>query len=275
MQENNPVYESISAAATRGALHHSMLISGSGDRLAAALYAAAGHQCLAEGKRPCLACSACRKVMQGIHPDVTAAEDKEHKLISIDVVRKLRSDAYVIPNEGRRKVYIFDDCARLDARSQDVLLKVVEEGPPYAAFIFLAESASELLPTLRSRSVELKLQGEAAAEENEAAEEFCRSLGLSRGEAAHQLLVMSAGKLKRDELQAFLLSARSRLTEALLLHYREDPAAGEAVRAAAKLPKEKLSILIDLLQKHAEDCDYNGGAGLILGALAAELEDIL
>ena len=38
-----------------------------------------------------------------------------------------------------------------------MLLKTVEEGPPYAAFLFCAENASVLLPTIRSRCVEVKL----------------------------------------------------------------------------------------------------------------------
>ena len=49
------------------------------------------------------------------------------------------------------------DCTRLNEKDQNVLLKTVEEGPPYAAFLFCAENASVLLPTIRSRCVEVKL----------------------------------------------------------------------------------------------------------------------
>ena len=145
-------------AAARGALPHALIFSGPGDRLAAAQFAAAAFECTAQGRRPCGVCEACRKVLAGIHPDVTVVHDPEHKIMSVDLVRSVRSDAYIIPNEGARKVYLFDDCGQLDDRCQDILLKVVEEGPPYAAFLFCTENSAGILRTLRSRCVELKLR---------------------------------------------------------------------------------------------------------------------
>ena len=144
------------AAAKRGALSHALIFSGSGDRVSAARYAAAAMECTAESK-PCLACPACRKVMQDIHPDVTFVRDAEHKELSIDTVRAMRADAFIRPNEGVRKVYIFEDCTILTEKDQNVLLKLVEEGPAYAAFFFCAENPAVLLQTIRSRCVEVKL----------------------------------------------------------------------------------------------------------------------
>ena len=131
-------------------------LPGRGDRLAAARFAAAALECTGQDK-PCGVCPACRKVLSDIHPDVTAVRDEAHKNIAVDVVRGIRADAYIQPNEGLRKVYIFPDCALLTEQDQNVLLKIVEEGPPYAAFLFCAENPSQVLQTLRSRCVELKL----------------------------------------------------------------------------------------------------------------------
>ncbi len=86
-------------AARRGTLSHALLISGSGDRLALAKYAAAAMECGSAGEKPCGICAACRKVLMDIHPDVITALDPDHKNLSVDVVRSVRSDAYVIPNE--------------------------------------------------------------------------------------------------------------------------------------------------------------------------------
>ena len=96
------------AAASRGALSHALIFSGNGDRVSAARYAAAAMECTG-AQKPCLACPACRKVMQDIHPDVTFVRDAEHKELSVDTVRAMRADAFIRPNEGARKIYIFED----------------------------------------------------------------------------------------------------------------------------------------------------------------------
>ena len=151
------------AAASRGALSHALILSGAGDRNAAAHYAAAALECTGTDK-PCLACAHCRKVLADIHPDVLTVRDDEHAELSVDVIRGVRTDAFIRPNEGACKVYIFPDCTRLNEKDQNVLLKTVEEGPPYAAFLFCAENASVLLPTIRSRCVEVKLPPTVPAE---------------------------------------------------------------------------------------------------------------
>ena len=154
---NDPIARRIREAAGRGTLSHALLFSGSGDRIAAAQYAAAAMECQGGGQKPCGTCPACRKVFSGIHPDVITVRDEAHKNLSVDTVRQIRADAYIRPNEGARKVYIFPDCTILTEQDQNVLLKIVEEGPPYAAFLFCAENSSVVLQTLRSRCVELKL----------------------------------------------------------------------------------------------------------------------
>ena len=132
----------IREAAGRGTLSHALLFTGGGDLAAAARYAAAALECQEEGAKPCGLCPACRKVHSDIHPDVLTVRDAAHKNIAVDVVRSVRADAYIRPNEGRRKVYIFPDCGLLTEQDQNVLLKIVEEGPPYAAFLFCAENAA-------------------------------------------------------------------------------------------------------------------------------------
>ena len=160
------------AAAGRGALPHALIFSGSGDRVAAARYAAAAMECTAQHK-PCLTCPACRKVVQDIHPDVSFVRDAEHKELSVDTVRTMRADAFIRPNEGARKVYIFEDCTILTEKDQNVLLKLVEEGPAYAAFFFCAENPAVLLQTIRSRCVEVKLS--PVSQEADAPGERCAS----------------------------------------------------------------------------------------------------
>ena len=201
LPETEPAARRIREAAGRGTLSHALLFTGPGDRLAAARMAAAALECTGSGSRPCGACPACRKVRQDIHPDVITVRDEQHKNLSVDVVREMRADAFIRPNEGRRKVYLFPDCALLTEQDQNVLLKLVEEGPPYAAFLFCAENTNQVLQTLRSRCVELKLHpaaGEGAGLP-EAAEALCRCVGSRRRGAVAELAVrLEKKRLSRD-----------------------------------------------------------------------------
>ena len=281
LPENDPIAARVREAATRGTLSHALLFTGSGDRLAAARYAAAGLECTGEGTRPCGVCPGCRKVLGDIHPDVITVRDPDHKNIAVDVVRAIRADAYIRPNEGRRKVYLFPDCALLTEQDQNVLLKIVEEGPPYAAFLFCAENPSQVLQTLRSRCVEVKLRPgtEEDGEPSEAAEALCRAIGSRRRGAVAELAVrLEKKKLDREALSAMLERSRASFAAALLLLYGQQPGGMDREIApflAKNLTKTQIMSTIELLQKYHGECAYNVGPGHVLGALAAELEGIL
>ena len=279
--EKDPGALRIREAAGRGTLSHALLFTGSGDRAGLARYAAAAMECTADRGQPCGVCPACRKVGQDIHPDVITVRDPDHKNIAVDVVRSIRADAYIRPNEGRRKVYLFPDCALLTEQDQNVLLKIVEEGPPYAAFLFCAESPSQVLQTLRSRCVEVKLRPgtEEDGEPSEAAEALCRAIGSRRRGAVAELAVrLEKKKLDREALSAMLERSRASFAAALLSLYGRQP--GEMDREIApflakNLTKTQIMSTIELLQKYHGECAYNVGPGHVLGALAAELEGIL
>ena len=277
---SDPIARRIREAASRGTLSHALLFSGSGDLGAAAQYAAAAMECQS-GQKPCGTCSACRKVFSGIHPDVITVRDEAHKNLSVDTVRQIRADAYIRPNEGNRKVYIFPDCTILTEQDQNVLLKIVEEGPPYAAFLFCAENASVVLQTLRSRCVELKLHPAETGEKesSEAGVELCRLLAAGKkGSAAELMIRLEKKRLDRDGLAAMLDQARTILAAALLAQYGKAPEGPEAALAAQlgkRLTKQRIMGTIELLQTYRGACAYNVGVSHVLGALAVELEEIL
>ena len=277
--KKDPAAARIREAAGRGTLSHALLFTGGGDKTGLARYAAAAMECMAAQGQPCGMCPACRKVLEDIHPDVITVRDPEHKNIAVDVVRAIRSDAYIRPNEGQRKVYIFPDCALLTEQDQNVLLKIVEEGPPYAAFLFCAKNPSQVLRTLRSRCVEIKLRpgSEEDGEPSEAAEALCRAIGSRRRGAVAELAVrLEKKKLDREALSAMLERSRAAFAAALLLLYGQEPGEMEIAPFLAKnLTKSQIMSTIELLQKYHGECAYNVGPGHVLGALAAELEGIL
>lgn len=108
--------------------------------------------------RPCGSCGPCKKILRGIHPDVTMISGPgEGKSITVDQVRALRTDAYIRPNEGKRKVYWLEQADQMNASAQNAMLKLLEEGPAYASFLLIAGNEGGLLPTIRSRCEQLAL----------------------------------------------------------------------------------------------------------------------
>ena len=145
-------------------LPHAILLAGprgSGKHTLARLLAQA-LVCRDREKAPCGVCPDCRGAAQEIHPDVIpvdrflAPEDRG-KDLKVDGIRALRSDAYIRPNQARRKVYRIDRADTMNPSAQNALLKVLEDGPDYAAFLLLAENPMNLLETIRSRCVRYDL----------------------------------------------------------------------------------------------------------------------
>ena len=142
-------------------LSHAYLIvgpEGSGRHTLARLVTAAMVCSAPMDSCPCGECTPCKKVLRGIHPDVQVFSGPgEGKPITVDQIRQLRADAYVRPNEGERKVYWLEGADRMNPSAQNAMLKLLEEGPPYAAFLLLAENSGGVLQTIRSRCEELPL----------------------------------------------------------------------------------------------------------------------
>ena len=270
--------KAIRAAAQHGRLSHAVILTGEGDKVQAARYIAAAHLCRADSGRPCLQCNACRKVLDRIHPDVTEVQDNERKELPVETIRALRQDAYIRPNEGERKVYLFTDCAQLNERDQNVLLKIVEEGPPYAAFVFCADAVHALLPTIRSRCVELRMDAPPLdAEEGEAAAELCRVIARREPLAltAH-LTALENRRLKREQLLPMVEGAWQISADALLSRCGKPGACGEAADILRRaFDRRQLQKLTDLFRRYCDECQYNVGVGHVLGALGAELAKTL
>ncbi len=155
---NDTLKQRLTASLSRDCSSHSYLITGplgSGKHSLAKLLAAA-LQCTGEDK-PCCRCNQCRKVLEGIHPDVITVDDPEKKTITVKLVREVCSDLYIRPNEGNKKIYLFPRAQDMRTEGQNALLKCIEEPPSYGVFLFLAEHSEQLLTTIRSRCVELRM----------------------------------------------------------------------------------------------------------------------
>ena len=153
-------------------------------------------------------------------------------------MRALRSDAYIRPNEGERKIYLLEQADRMNQSAQNAMLKLLEEGPAYAVFLLLAENGGGLLQTVRSRCEELAL------------------VPVPPAEAEHWLVVRRAalecqGLLGRGvellEGSGEAAETRRRQAEQLVtaLEGRDELALLEASMLLEKIPKEELPRLLD------------------------------
>ena len=308
---NDALKSRLRAALDVGRLAHSLLITGpagSGKRTLARLLAAS-MQCVGSHP-PCCACRPCRKVLDGVHPDVLVVDEPEKKQVPVELVRRARAELFIRPNEGRRKVLLFPRAQDLNASAQNALLKVLEEPPAYGAFLLLAETPEMLLPTIRSRCIELRLTplppallrselarrypgrdgadleaaavrcggclGQAAAlldgggVQLPQAEQFARAYAAGDDLALLEL-TCSLEKWKRPQLTALLEQMRGLLEQALLAR-QGCPVLSPSARAMAESrPARQLLAGCRAVEQALDDCRANVGVANLCAGLLVRL----
>jgi len=150
--------ENLRTALRSGRLHHGYLFvgpDGVGKRSISLALAKAIH-CAAHEDDFCGDCVNCTRIAAGNHPDVRfvgpLAGKKE---ISIQQIRDIEKELNLQSFTGQRKIAIFDPARLLNLSSQNALLKTLEEPPNNSLLILIASSVGSLLPTLRSRCLQV------------------------------------------------------------------------------------------------------------------------
>ncbi len=161
------------------------------------LWIAAGILCEKGPGAPCGACQSCRMTLSLGHPDVhwffpiarpkgdetkqveeaedlltaAIAQRRETPLYArpdgmaglfLPLVRVLHRRAQMRPAMGRAKVFLVADAERLvpqlsSQEAANAMLKVLEEPPPDTYFVLTTAEPAALLPTIRSRLVQLRV----------------------------------------------------------------------------------------------------------------------
>lgn len=305
---NETLKQRLQQSLSKGQTSHCYLICGpvGSGKHTLAKHLAAALQCK-EAVRPCCRCPQCRKVLDSVHPDVITVDDEEKKTIPVKLVRDACADLYIRPNEGNKKIYIFPRAMDLNAAGQNALLKCIEEPPAYGVFFLLAEHAQQLLPTIRSRCVELRMSplpdtllkqelrkrhpdasgdaisaaalrsggylGQALQSLEEAGElppqttAFVKAY-CSRNPAELLKVMTSVEKWKRDQLRPLLLQWQSLLTSALTTRSGLPALRPECTQLAANCSAAVLLRGTQALREAVQLLDANVGVAHICGGLA-------
>jgi DNA polymerase-3 subunit delta' len=132
------------------ALSHAYLFHGppgSGKRDAARAFAAALISADADDPEDTR-----RRVLSGVHPDITWVEPRgAHEILVDDVRTQIVRQVALRPFESRRRVFVIVDADRMNDESQNSLLKTLEEPAAYAHFVLVSSAPGRLLETIPSR----------------------------------------------------------------------------------------------------------------------------
>lgn len=260
---------------------HAVLLEAGDSTLSrrAALTAAAGLLCGAQGDRPCGRCAACIKVRAGGHPDLTVLQGSGgQRSLHVEDIRALRRDSIVLPNEAEVKVYVLLGAQEMSEQAQNALLKVLEEPPERVRFLLTCDDRAHLLSTVLSRCTCYSLDGGCLVGADGRAREIAVAIAAAvTGPGELELMRCTAAFEKDRQLMAEVLAQLTLLFRRAMIFkagrdMQEGPEADEAVRKlAVGFSIGRLAALIQAVRT-MEDCmARNANQNLMITRLSALL----
>ncbi len=148
----------------------------------------------------CGVCANCSRAASQNHPDLTIVTNqfydasKKSADILVDTIRSMKSDVYIKPFLGMRKIYIIPNADTMNISAQNSLLKVLEEPPEYCTIILLAENREAFLPTILSRVSVFKF---FALTDDEVEKYLAENFEVTDSVQRRLLAKMSGGSIKK------------------------------------------------------------------------------
>jgi hypothetical protein len=113
--------------------------------------------------RPCNACRGCRDARARTHPDLVIGspagwrDDRSGTGSIVAAARRWLAECAGAPIAGERRVVVVEEVDQANEQIQNALLKALEEPTGRHMFILVADEASRVLPTIRSRAQSLRI----------------------------------------------------------------------------------------------------------------------
>jgi len=92
-----------------------------------------------------------RRVVAGLHPDLTLVEPDGRTSLTVDQARATVARAVLAPVEADRKVILLEEAGVMTEEAASALLKSLEEPTPTTVFILVTEAEHDLPLTIASR----------------------------------------------------------------------------------------------------------------------------
>ena len=109
------------------------------------------------GELACNACTNCRRISSGNHPDVHMIEP-DGLSIKKEQIQMLQEEFSKKGVESNKKIYILADAEKMTVQAANSLLKFLEEPHAETTAILLTEQPQKILPTIQSRCQEISFQ---------------------------------------------------------------------------------------------------------------------
>lgn len=114
---------------------------------------------------PCGRCRACIQIEAMQHPDLQVVQaEKVGGVLKVEQVREMQRSLSLFPYEARYRVVLLLHFEDAHISAVNALLKTLEEPEPHVILLLTAAAAEQLLPTIVSRCVTLRLRPVPAAD---------------------------------------------------------------------------------------------------------------
>lgn len=167
-------------AVRSGIVSHAYIIEGdcNVDKMGFARAFCQALTCLEAPGEGCGRCVNCRKIADGNHedlyvvePDDTTQSKSGTTSIKDSAVEELQVRLKEKPTAGEHNMAVISDGDTMTTRAQTRFLKTLEEPPEGTVIMILSENSEELLPTINSRCVNIRLYDVSGSDSTEGTEE--------------------------------------------------------------------------------------------------------
>ena len=140
-------------------LHHALLLTGNKENISVLINnLAKALICNKSYDTACNECKSCKLFESLSHPDIFEVElEEKNNFIKIEQIRNVNEFTDYKQQISNKKLVIINQANKLNISASNALLKTLEEPNSNTIFILTANNKKELLPTIVSRCLEIKL----------------------------------------------------------------------------------------------------------------------